>query len=106
MGKILKNKKINIVELGPGNGEMIHQIITSSKKFDNFYNMCNFLIYEKSEKLIKIQKKNLKKIKVKWIKSLDRINNKPTIFVGNEFLDVLPIKQYLYTNGLWHEGTF
>jgi len=101
--KFYKNKKINIVELGPGNGDMLHQIILSSKKFDNFYNMCNFLIYEKSEKKKKKKKKNLKKIKVKWIKNLDRINNKPTIFVGNEFLDALPIKQYLYTNGLWHE---
>ena len=101
--KFYKNKKINIVELGPGNGEMIHQIILSSKKFDHFFNMCDFLIYEKSKKLINIQKKNLKKVRVKWIKSLDVISNKPTIFIGNEFLDALPIKQYLYVNGLWYE---
>ena len=35
--KFYKNKKINIVELGAGNGEMINQIINSSKKFENFF---------------------------------------------------------------------
>ena len=42
---------------------MIHQIINSAKKFKNFYNKCDFIIYEKSKKLIKLQKKKLKKIK-------------------------------------------
>ena len=56
--KFYKNKKINIIELGAGNGEMMNQIINSSKKFSNFFKNCNFFIYEKSKKLIKLQKKN------------------------------------------------
>ena len=40
------NRKINIVELGAGNGEMMHQIIISSKKFSNFYKNCEFIIFE------------------------------------------------------------
>ena len=36
--KFYKNKKINIVELGAGNGEMMHQIIITAKNFDKFYN--------------------------------------------------------------------
>ena len=40
-----KPKTINIVEMGAGNGEMIYQIIQSSKNFPEFYNSCNFLIY-------------------------------------------------------------
>ena len=101
--KFYKNKKINIVELGAGNGEMILQIISSAKKFNNFYNKCDFIIYEKSNKLIKAQKEKLKKNKITWLKSLDKLKKKPTIFIGNEFLDALPIKQFINSNNVWHE---
>jgi len=101
--KFYKGKKINIVELGAGNGEMIHQIISSSKKFTNFYSQCNFIIYEKSKKLIKLQKEKLKHYKIKWEKNLYNLENRPTIFLGNEFLDALPIKQYLNINNEWYE---
>jgi len=97
------NKKINIVELGAGNGEMLNHIISSSKKFENFFSNCNFIIYEKSKKLIKLQKKNLKNYKVVWIKNFNKINKNPTIFIGNEFLDALPIKQFLNKNNQWYE---
>ncbi len=101
--KFFKNIKINIVELGAGNGEMMNQIIRSSKRFGNFYNKCNFIIYEKSNNLIKAQKKKLKNHKVAWLKNLDQLGNNPTIFIGNEFLDALPIKQYLKIKNVWYE---
>ena len=98
-----KNKKINLVELGAGNGEMMLQIINSSKKFKNFYNNCDFKIYEKSKKLIKVQKRKLKKFNLKWLENFDQLNNNPTIFFGNEFLDALPIKQFININNKWYE---
>ncbi len=101
--KFYKNKEINIIELGAGNGEMIKQIIISSKKFNNFHKNCNFKIFEKSEKLIKLQKSRLKKYNIKWLKNFDKLDNKPVIFLGNEFLDALPIKQYIKNNGSWYE---
>tara|TARA_Y100001970_G_scaffold210194_1_gene256367 strand:- start:705 stop:1748 length:1044 start_codon:yes stop_codon:yes gene_type:complete len=101
--KFYKNKKINVVELGAGNGEMMHQLINSSKKFKNFKDNCNFIIFEKSEKLINLQKETLKNLNIKWIKNLDKLANKPTIFLGNEFLDALPVKQYINYNNQWCE---
>ena len=50
-------KKFNLVELGAGNGEMMKVMIESFKKFPFFIGKCNILIYEKSPKLIKEQKK-------------------------------------------------
>ena len=101
--KFYRDKKINIVELGAGNGEMMSQIVETSKKFESFYNKCEFVICEKSEKLIKIQKEKLKQDKVKWLKNFNKLQNKPTIFLGNEFLDSLPIKQYNKINKKWYE---
>ena len=49
------------------------------------------------------KKKNLKNEKVNWIKNINQIQNKPTIFFGNEFFDAIPIKQYKKINGVLYE---
>ena len=56
-----KPKKINLVELGAGDGEMMKILLETFKKFPRFLTSCNILIHEKSLKLKKIQKKNLTK---------------------------------------------
>ena len=92
--KLKKPKKINIVELGAGNGEMMLNIIKTFNQFLFFKNVCNFFIFEKSPYLKKIQKEKLKNYKVRWLKKIIKINNSTTIFIGNEFFDSLPIKQF------------
>jgi len=56
-------KKINIIELGAGNGEMLCQMIKVFEQFPKFKNFTNYFILEKSEFLKKIQKNKLKKKK-------------------------------------------
>ena len=96
-------KKINLVDLGSGNGQMIYDMITSFKNFPKFYKSCSFIIMEKSPYLKKIQKKKLKKFNVKWIKNLNEIKNSNNIFIANEFFDALPIKQFFKINNKWNE---
>ena len=57
-----KPKKINIVELGAGNGEMMLQILKTLNNFPQFKKSCKFYIFEKSPFLKKIQKKKIEKI--------------------------------------------
>ena len=92
-----KSKKFNIIELGPGNGGLTKIIQKTLKNFPEFYNNCNFYLYEKSEYLIKVQKKNLKQYKIKWIKNFNNLTNGPVLFFGNEFFDAIPIKQFKRT---------
>ena len=96
-------KKINLIELGSGNGQMIYDMINSFKNFPKFYKSCKFIILEKSPYLKKIQKKKLKKFKVKCIKNLNQIQNGNNIFIANEFFDALPIKQFFKINNKWIE---
>jgi cyclopropane-fatty-acyl-phospholipid synthase len=56
-------KKFDLIELGAGNGEMMKIIIESFQNFPSFLECCNFVIFEKSPSLIKIQKKKLGKKK-------------------------------------------
>ena len=96
-------KKFNLIELGSGNGEMMKIMIESFEKFPNFQKYCNIFIHEKSPSLIKIQKDKIKKQNVKWIKSLKKLNNFPSIFLANEFFDSIPVKQFLKKGSLWFE---
>ena len=88
-----KPKKILFVELGPGDGSMCKDLLNTFKNFKNFYGSLDIKLFEKSDKLKKIQKSKIRNRKVKWIKNLNEINYGPIIFFGNEFFDALPIKQ-------------
>ena len=96
-------KKFNLIELGAGNGEMMKIMIESFKKFPLFFNSCTFIIHEKSPKLIKKQKTNIKFKNVKWMENLKEINNLPSIFLANEFFDAIPVKQFLKVKNAWFE---
>ena len=96
-------KKINIVELGAGNGEMMYQMIKVFERFDKFLKSSTYFILEKSQFLKKIQKKKLTSCKVSWVDSLNKLENGPNIFLANEFFDALPIKQFIKKNNKWYE---
>lgn len=92
--KIGKPKKFAFVELGPGNGAFCKTFCNTLKKFPEFEKSVKIYLLEKSEKLIKTQKKLIKDKNVIWIKNLNQVNNGPAIFFGNEFFDSIPIKQF------------
>ena len=96
-------KKFNLVELGAGNGEMMKVMIESFKRFPLFISRCNIFIFEKSPKLIKEQRKNIKFKNIKWITSLEKLNKSPSIYLANEFFDALPIKQFSKNKNTWFE---
>jgi cyclopropane-fatty-acyl-phospholipid synthase len=97
-------KKFDLIELGAGNGEMMKIIIESFQNFPSFLECCNFVIFEKSPSLIKIQKKKLGKKKIVWISEIKKLKKNPTIFIGNEFFDAIPIKQFQRKKGIWFEN--
>jgi len=96
-------KKFNLIELGGGDGEMIKQILNTFEKFPSIKKNCKIHILEKSIYLKNIQKQNLKKKKIKWLKNLNKLSKDPNIFIANEFFDALPIKQFVKKNKRWHE---
>ena len=92
-------KNLNFIELGPGNGDLCLILIKTLKNFPESFNSINIILYEKSERLKKIQKKRLVSERVTWTNDLRKIKKGPVIFFGNEFLDALPIKQFKKVNG-------
>ena len=92
-----KPKNFNIIELGPGDGSLTKILLRSFKKFPDFNSSKKIFLYEESNLLKKIQKKNIMDDKVKWISNFNTIRKGPVIFFGNEFFDAIPIKQFKRT---------
>tara|TARA_B100000700_G_C14987338_1_gene829514 strand:+ start:482 stop:1543 length:1062 start_codon:yes stop_codon:yes gene_type:complete len=98
-----KPKKINFVELGPGNGDFCMSLLKILNNFPETLDAINISLYEKSEKLTRVQMDRISSKKVSWIKNLEKIKGGPVIFFGNEFLDALPIKQFRKVNNEIYE---
>ena len=87
----------NFMELGPGNGTLMVDIIRTFSNLSN--DEFRFFLYEKSDFLKKIQEESLqnyhsKKSKIIQLNKL-RLEKKPYIFFCNEFFDALPNNKYL-----------
>jgi NADH dehydrogenase [ubiquinone] 1 alpha subcomplex assembly factor 7 len=98
-----KPKNFNIIELGPGDGSLTKVLLDVFKRFPEFNKAKKIYLYETSNLLQKLQKKNIKDNNIKWIKNFNNINNGPIIFFGNEFFDAIPIKQFKNEKGLIFE---
>tara|TARA_Y100000590_G_C15668336_1_gene995353 strand:- start:772 stop:1836 length:1065 start_codon:yes stop_codon:yes gene_type:complete len=98
-----KPKKFLLVELGPGDGSLCKDLLKTFKQFKKFYNSLEINLLEISNKLKKIQKLKINNKKVKWIKTINKINFGPVVFLGNEFFDALPIKQIYKKKKLFFE---
>ena len=96
-------KIFNVVELGPGNGQMCATMLRVFKKFPTFLSSINIFLYEKSKALENVQKSNLNFQKIRWIKNFNKIKKGPIIFLGNEFFDAIPIKQFKKINKIIYE---
>lgn len=101
-----KPKRFNIVELGPGDGSLTKIILSVSKKFPEFDKAKRVFLFEKSDLLKNIQKKNLRQSEIRWIRNFDLIKEGPVAFFGNEFFDAIPIKQFKRKNKVLYEKYF
>ena len=96
-----KPEKINLVELGAGNGELIEVLINTLNKLEIVKDKFKFFIFEKSVSLKKLQKKKIKKILRGW-KNLVKYPNRQRIIWRTKFFDALPIKQFIKINEEWY----
>jgi NADH dehydrogenase [ubiquinone] 1 alpha subcomplex assembly factor 7 len=96
-------KIFNVVELGPGNGQMCKTLLGVFKKFPAFYSSTKIFLYEKSKILTNLQRNNLNDEKISWVKNFDKIKKGPVVFLGNEFFDAIPIKQFKKINNILYE---
>ena len=101
--KFIDNKRLCITELGSGRGTLLRDAIRTICMVTKNKVDLDITILEKSERLIALQKENLKNKNVKWISDIKGLSFEPQIIIANEFFDALPINQYIRNNEGWYE---
>ncbi len=102
--------RIQLVEFGPGRGIMMSDILRTAQLDSDFFEALSVTLIEASAALESVQGKTLKDcgVEVTWAKTLSDIAALPTLILGNEYLDCLPIRQFIQKDRFagrrgWHE---
>ena len=96
--------KTILIELGPGRGTLMLDILRTVKKLlPNFMESIELHLVESSTMLRQQQRLTLKNYNVTWHDFINTIPEGPSLIIANEFFDALPIDQYLMTKNGWHK---
>lgn len=94
-----------LLECGPGRGTLMADLLRATRMVPGFHQALEITLLETSAALRALQKQAIQHDKVNWVAALDDLHagGDPLICIGNEFLDALPIRQFKFTGGTWHE---
>ncbi len=96
-------KPFTLLELGPGKGTLMSDLLRSSRIVPDYLDSCNLCLLEKSHSLKEQQMKNLQDANTVWLDSLEELPDQPVIALANEFFDTLPIRQFVRGKKYWQE---
>lgn len=96
-------RQCQIVECGAGRGTMMADILRATRHVTGFHDLVQIRVIECSPHLKSIQRKTLQDYEVQWLDDISQIEQTPCIIIGNEFLDALPLRQYIWRAQGWME---
>lgn len=96
---------LQLIELGPGRGTLMSDVLRSLAKLHPRFETVSVHLVERSVNLRASQVATLDKYDIikKWYNSLAEVPNAPSLIIANEFLDCLPIRQFIKLNKGWRE---
>jgi NADH dehydrogenase [ubiquinone] 1 alpha subcomplex assembly factor 7 len=97
--------RIRLVELGPGRGTLMHDVLRAAKLVPAFEQAIEVHLVETSPVLEKLQREKLAGagVPVAWHTSAAELPAGPLLMIANEFVDALPIDRFVKTAGGWRE---
>lgn len=96
--------KVALVELGPGRGTLMADILRATKGVPGFHDAITVYLVEASPVLRAAQTKALAGYAPTFHDSLGDVPEGPMLLVANEFFDALPIRQFqMSEHGDWQE---
>lgn len=88
----------SLVELGPGRGTLMADILRATSKMLEFSNALRVHLVETSPILREAQRAKLE-CAVTWHDTVASVPQEPMIFIANEFFDALPVRQFVKKGG-------
>jgi len=99
-------KNPRLVELGPGRGTLMADILRTAKVAPEFLAELEVVLIEASPALQQVQADKLRGsgADISWQAQFDdSLGDRPLFLVANEFFDALPLRQYVKTERGWCE---
>ena len=96
---------LNLVELGPGRGTMMSDVLRVAKVMPGFRAAIALHMIEISPALERLQRQALSfaDVPMSWHRSIEEVPDGPLIVLANEFFDALPIHQAVMCADGWHQ---
>ncbi|CAA9330821.1 MAG: SAM-dependent methyltransferase, MidA [uncultured Microvirga sp.] len=98
-------RPLRLVEFGPGRGTLMADLLRAARVRPAFLEAVSVHLVETSPALRRAQRERLREVAtpVEWHPRFGEVPGGPTIAVANEFLDALPVRQYVATERGWCE---
>ena len=93
----------HLIELGPGRGVMMSDALRAGASVPGFSDAVRVSLVEASPALRREQSARLFQREVRHAEDLDAVPPGPSIILANEFLDCLPIRQFVRSGDRWRE---
>lgn len=96
-------KSFNLVELGPGRGTLMADILRVACRAPGFRDGLKLKLFETNPALTVEQRNRLESYEPQWLENFEQFDDGPILVVANEFFDALPIRQFIRKPDGWHE---
>jgi len=97
-------KRVQLIELGPGRGTLMADALRAAQALPQFHAALSVHLVESSPALRAAQEKALANadVSIAWHHGIEEIEEGPAIAIANEFVDALPIGQFVKDRDGWH----
>lgn len=98
-------RRVTVAELGPGRGALMADALRAWRAAPEFLQVVSVAMVEASPLLAETQRKTLAAVSVplRWYGDASELPDSPLIVIANEFIDALPIRQFVRRGSVWHE---
>lgn len=98
---VLGKTAFNLIELGPGRGVLMQDMLRATQRIEGFHEAATVVLVETSEPLREEQAERV--AEAEWHAHIEDAPPGAALIVGNEFLDCLPVRQFIKGEDAWHE---
>jgi NADH dehydrogenase [ubiquinone] 1 alpha subcomplex assembly factor 7 len=102
-GQLGRPDPVILAELGPGRGVLVGDLLHAASTVPDFHRALRLHLVETSAALRAAQQQRLAQFEPTWVPRFEDLPDGPMLLVANEFLDALPIRQFVRCGPHWSE---
>ncbi|MEO1324081.1 MAG: SAM-dependent methyltransferase [Pseudomonadota bacterium] len=97
-------KRFSLIEIGPGRGTLMDDALRATANVDGFHHAADLCFVEPSPVLQTKLRDRFDAFGLKFLSGIDAIpTDRPFLLIANEWLDCLPVRQFVRVGDAWHE---